>query len=105
MKLVGKVPVETLDEERLTNIERRLVVAVSEMTQHPMRAPRRLLAFAGVGLARLPVDQFVDLGAAIAGVVALGAAREILVHSKRRHACSRCSRNAGDTIDRLAACQ
>ena len=51
MKLVGKVPVEALDEERLTNIERRLVVQVSEMRQPPMRAPRRLLAFAGVAMA------------------------------------------------------
>jgi hypothetical protein len=51
MKLVGKVPVEPLDEERLTNIERKLVVHVSEMRQQPMRAPRRLLALAGMGVA------------------------------------------------------
>jgi hypothetical protein len=51
MKLVGKVPVEPLDEERLTNIERKLVVQVSEMRQQPVRAPRRLLAFAGVAAA------------------------------------------------------
>jgi len=48
MNLVGKVPVEPLDEERLTNIERKLVVQVSEMSQRPMRSPRRVLAFAGV---------------------------------------------------------
>src|SRR5687767_5051508 len=53
MKLVGKVPVEPLDDERLTNIERRLVVHVSEMKQQPMRAPRRMLAFAGVAMAVL----------------------------------------------------
>ena len=51
MKLVGKVPVEPLDDERLTNIERKLVVHVSEMQQSRVRAPRRLLAFAGVAAA------------------------------------------------------
>ena len=51
MKLVGKVPVEPLEEERLTNIERSLVVRVSEMSQRPLRAPGRMLAFAGVALA------------------------------------------------------
>ncbi|HEY5921230.1 MAG TPA: hypothetical protein VIV11_06150, partial [Kofleriaceae bacterium] len=55
MKLVGKVPVEPLDDERLTNIERSLVVQVSEMAQRPrgMRAPWRLLAFAGMAMAVL----------------------------------------------------
>jgi hypothetical protein len=52
MKLVGKVPVEPLDDERLTNIERSLVVRVSEMSQQrTMRAPRRLLAVAGIAMA------------------------------------------------------
>jgi hypothetical protein len=51
MKLVGKVPVEPLDEERLTNIERKLVVHVSEMSQRPLRSPRRSLAIAGVAMA------------------------------------------------------
>lgn len=52
MKLVGKVPVEPLDDERLTNIERKLVVQVSELSRrHEVRAPRRLLAFAGVAYA------------------------------------------------------
>ena len=31
MNLAGKVPVEQLSDERLTNIERNLVVRVSEM--------------------------------------------------------------------------
>ena len=55
MKLVGKVPVEPLDDERLTNIERNLVVQVSEMSQRPrgVRAPWRLLAFAGMAMAVL----------------------------------------------------
>jgi hypothetical protein len=51
MKLVGKVPVEPLDEERLTNIERKLVVQVSEMAQRPVHAPRRMLGFAAAALA------------------------------------------------------
>jgi hypothetical protein len=51
MNLVGKVPVEPLDEERLTNIERKLVVQVSELSQQPRRAPRRVLAFAGMAMA------------------------------------------------------
>ncbi|HEY5949499.1 MAG TPA: FecR family protein [Kofleriaceae bacterium] len=58
MKLVGKVPVEPLDDERLTNIERNLVVRVSEMSQQHVRAPRRLLAFAGMAAA-LAVAVFV----------------------------------------------
>jgi len=54
MKLVGKVPVEPLEEERLTNIERNLVVHVSEMAQRPAaRAPSRMLAFAAVAFAVL----------------------------------------------------
>lgn len=51
MKLIGKVPVESLDEERLTNIERKLVVQVSEMSQRPMRAPSRLFAYAAIAAA------------------------------------------------------
>ncbi|HEU4615212.1 MAG TPA: FecR family protein [Kofleriaceae bacterium] len=51
MKLVGKVPVEPLDDERLTNIERRLVVRVSELRDAHVRPPRRMLAFAGVAMA------------------------------------------------------
>jgi hypothetical protein len=52
--LVGRIPVEPLDEERLTNIERRLVVGVSELGAKPMRVPRsRHLAFAGAAMAAL----------------------------------------------------
>ena len=50
MKLRERIPVEQLDDERLTNIERKLVVRVSEMTQAPVRS-RRGLAWAGVALA------------------------------------------------------
>ncbi|HUS29125.1 MAG TPA: FecR domain-containing protein [Kofleriaceae bacterium] len=52
MKLKGKVPVEQLDDERLTNIERKLVVAVSEMApQRESSWSRRGLALAGVAMA------------------------------------------------------
>jgi hypothetical protein len=51
MNLHGKVPVEQLDDERLTNIERKLVVAVSDMRAPAERAPRRLLVFAGMAMA------------------------------------------------------
>ncbi len=51
MNLVGKVPVEQLSDERLTNIERNLVVRASEMRQQPSRSPRRLLGCAGVAAA------------------------------------------------------
>lgn len=50
MKLIGKVPVEPLDDERLTNIERKLVVAVSDM-RAPAPHSRRALAFAGIAMA------------------------------------------------------
>lgn len=51
MKLHGRIPVEQLAEERLTNIERKLVVAVSDMQAPADRVPRRLLAFAGMAMA------------------------------------------------------
>lgn len=51
MKLRERIGVEPLDEERLTNIERKLVVRVSEMAAPSPRASRRLLAFAGVAFA------------------------------------------------------
>src|SRR4051812_5982714 len=51
MKLQGRIPVEPLDDERLTNIERKLVVAVSDMQAPPERVSRRMLAFAGAAMA------------------------------------------------------
>ena len=51
MKLQGRIQVEQLDEERLTNIERKLVVAVSDMRAPAERTSRRTLAFAGVVMA------------------------------------------------------
>ena len=51
MKLVGKVPVEPLDDERLTNIERNLVVAVSDMRSPAPQVSRRILAVAGFAFA------------------------------------------------------
>jgi hypothetical protein len=50
MSLRERIPVEQLDDERLTNIERKLVVRVSEMSQAPVRA-RRHLAWVGAALA------------------------------------------------------
>jgi hypothetical protein len=61
MKLKGRIPVEQLEDERLTNIERKLVVAVSDMAHEPSRASswsRRGLAVASFAMA-----------VAIAGVV------------------------------------
>lgn len=52
MKLKGRIPVEQLDDERLTNIERKLVVAVSDMAPQAERGwSRRAVAFAGVAMA------------------------------------------------------
>jgi hypothetical protein len=51
MTLKNKISVEQLDDERLTNIERKLVVAVSEMRAPEPLVSRRLLAFAGVAMA------------------------------------------------------
>lgn len=51
MKLRERIPVEQLDDERLTNIERKLVVQVSEMSAPRARTSHRLLAFAGVAFA------------------------------------------------------
>jgi ferric-dicitrate binding protein FerR (iron transport regulator) len=52
VKLKGRVPVEQLDDERLTNIERKLVVAVSDMRAEPDRSwSRRGLAVAGFAMA------------------------------------------------------
>ncbi len=48
MKLSSKIPVEQLDEERLTNIERRIVIGVSERV--PERVPHRGFAFAAGGM-------------------------------------------------------
>jgi hypothetical protein len=48
MKLRDQIKVEPLDEERLTNIERRLVVGVSELSMK--RAPRRGFVLATSGL-------------------------------------------------------
>lgn len=51
MKLVGKVPVEQLDDERLTNIERNLVLAVSDMNAPAPQVSRRALVLAGFAMA------------------------------------------------------
>jgi hypothetical protein len=51
MKLRERIPVEQLDDERLTKIERNLVVRVSELAAPAPRVSRRLLAFAGMAFA------------------------------------------------------
>jgi hypothetical protein len=50
MSLRERIPVQQLEDERLTNIERNLVVRVSEMRQAPVRS-RRHLAWAGAAFA------------------------------------------------------
>ncbi len=54
MKLVGRIPVEPLDDERLTNIERRIVIGASDAAAlQPLRASRLplVLGFAIVAVA------------------------------------------------------
>jgi hypothetical protein len=63
MNLVGKVPVEPLDDERLTNIERNLVVRVSELSQ------QRGLATAGRGARRLFAVAAIAMVVLVAGAV------------------------------------
>jgi hypothetical protein len=50
MKLRERIPVEQLDDERLTNIERSLVVRAAEIGQAPVRSRARL-AWVGTALA------------------------------------------------------
>ncbi|CAN5789736.1 hypothetical protein BH11MYX3_BH11MYX3_07980 [soil metagenome] len=53
MKLVGRVPVEQLDDERLTNIERRVVSGAADAAARPsmLRAPRRYLGVVAAAMA------------------------------------------------------
>ena len=51
MKLVGRVPVEPLDDERMTNIERRIVANAA--VAPAARAPRRILGFAAAAMAAM----------------------------------------------------
>jgi hypothetical protein len=50
VKLRDQIKVEPLDEERLTNIERRLVVGVSELSMQRAPVHRRGFVFAGAGM-------------------------------------------------------
>ena len=52
MKLVGRIPVEPLDDERLTNIERKIVAGAAEMVARPHRESRfsPVLAFAAAAV-------------------------------------------------------
>jgi hypothetical protein len=51
VNLRGRIPVEQLDDERVTNIERKLVVAVADLRAPAAPASRRVLAFAGIAIA------------------------------------------------------
>jgi hypothetical protein len=51
VKLHGRIHVEPLDDERLTNIERKVVAGAADRLAEPVRAPRRYLAFAAAALA------------------------------------------------------
>jgi len=55
VKLVGRVHVEPLDDERMTNIERRIVAGAAEAAARPApaRTPWRVLAFAGAAMAAM----------------------------------------------------
>ena len=61
MKLTGRIPVEPLDEERLTRIERRIVAGAAEAAAAPVRSTRSspALAFAAAAV--------VAVGAGVAG--------------------------------------
>lgn len=52
MKLAGRIPVEPLDDERMTNIERRIVAGAADAAVMPARASRLsvALAFAAVAV-------------------------------------------------------
>jgi hypothetical protein len=60
--LRGRIPVEPLDDERLTNIERRIVAGAAEAVATPRRAPRF-----GVALAFAAAAAVVAIGAGFAG--------------------------------------
>jgi len=51
MKLVGRVPVEPLDDERMTNIERAIVAGAADAAVRPAHAPRRYVGFAMAAMA------------------------------------------------------
>ena len=53
MKLVGRVPVEPLDDERLTNIERRVVAGAADAPARPLRASRPFLGIAAAAACAL----------------------------------------------------
>lgn len=55
MKLVGRVPVEPLDDERMTNIERSIVAGAADAAAaaRPERSSRRYLGFAAAAMAAL----------------------------------------------------
>ena len=61
MGLKGRIPVEPLDDERMTNIERRIVAGAADVVTAPRRASRFGLAFA------VAATVIVAVGAGFAG--------------------------------------
>lgn len=55
MKLVGRIQVEPLDDERLTNIERRIVAGAADAAARPLRESRGSLALAFAAVVVLAV--------------------------------------------------
>jgi len=53
VKLVGRIPVEPLDDERMTHIERRVVAGAADAAARPVHAPRRYLGFAMAAMAAM----------------------------------------------------
>jgi hypothetical protein len=51
VNLKGRIPIEPLDDERLTQIERRIVAGAGERMDAPVRSWRRPLAWAGMAFA------------------------------------------------------
>jgi hypothetical protein len=90
VKLVGRIPVEPLDDERLTNIERRVVAgAVDAAPRHRARArtPRRDLAFAAAAMAAMVagvVGWKLGVGTTAAPIVAEAAPTPIHVTTDAR---------------------
>lgn len=69
MKLVGRIPIEPLDDERMTNIERRIVTGAADAAARP--APRESRMHLVVGFAMVTV---LVLGAGLAGWYVRGGA-------------------------------
>ena len=86
MKLVGRVPVEPLSDERMTNIERSIVAgAATAAARGQVRAPRHYLGFAVAAMAGVAAGvigwKLLASAPASAPVVAATSAEPIHVHT------------------------